>query len=195
METVDRCDMADDEKREILGLQAVLHLRQGRYQEASETADQVLEASHSARPVYFGFCWGYTSAAEVYLNLWYDGAIDDQAAERASRACEVLHKYARVFPVGRVAELLWQGRYHWQSGKAAKAHRMWRASLEMAEQFGMSYDLGLAHYEIGRHLPMDRTERQAHLTSAVDLFSEVGSTDVLRRAEHALERREVYRPI
>jgi tetratricopeptide (TPR) repeat protein len=193
-EVAARGDAADDHKREILGLRAVLLLHQGQYQTASEVADQVLTASQSARPVYFGFLWGYIGAAEVCLELWHDGITDAQTTERASRACKVLHRYAHVFPVGRVPELLWRGRYHWQSGRAARAYRMWRASLELAKQLGMAYDLGLAHCEIGRHLPTNRAERQVHLTSAVDIFTKVGAIDALQRIRQDLEGRSFRRP-
>jgi tetratricopeptide (TPR) repeat protein len=184
-----RNGVTSDHKREMQGLQALLRMRQGRQEEAAEAAEQMLAASRGARPFYFGFYMGYAGAAEVYLALWEDEATGDRLTEQASRACKALRKYARVFPVGRVSERLRRGSFYWLSGRPAMAHRMWRASLDMAGRLGMPYDLGLAHYEIGRHLPTDRAERTAHLTNAVAVLTKVGAADAVLRAERALEGR------
>jgi hypothetical protein len=50
----------------------------------------------------------------------------------------------------------------------------------------MPYDLGLAHYEIGRHLPVSDPTKQEHLRHAEQIFSQLGAAWDLERAQNTL---------
>jgi hypothetical protein len=105
---------------------------------------------------------------------------------QARRACKALFSYARVFPIGRPRAYLWQGLFEWLSGRPTQAHQLWRKSLAAAERLDMPYAQGLAHFEIGRHLPPDDPNRSKHLTQACRLFIQLGAAYDLQRAQEAL---------
>jgi len=50
----------------------------------------------------------------------------------------------------------------------------------------MPYEQGLAHYEIGRHLPFDDPARQDHLSQARVVFTRLEANYDLRRAQQEL---------
>jgi hypothetical protein len=52
----------------------------------------------------------------------------------------------------------------------------------------MTYDKGLAHYEIGRHLPPEDSERQKHLSYAVEIFAKLGAAHAHTLAQKALQQ-------
>jgi hypothetical protein len=54
----------------------------------------------------------------------------------------------------------------------------------------MLYDQGLAHYEIGRHLPEGDGVREDHLQRAVQIFSQLEAAWDLQQAELALRDQE-----
>ncbi len=138
-------------------------------------------------------CWpscieGCASVAEVYLALWEASHGQPPAertvlAQRARHACQDLHRYAHVFPIGQPRAWLWQGLYEWLAGKPGKARKAWQQSLAAAERLAMPYEQGLAHYEIGRHARIP--ERQHHLACASAIFAQSGAADELARAETA----------
>ena len=50
----------------------------------------------------------------------------------------------------------------------------------------MRYDQGLAHFEIGRHLPGDDHARQENLKQAADIFKQTGAGYDLDRTQKLL---------
>jgi hypothetical protein len=70
-----------------------------------------------------------------------------------------------------------------------KAHKAWQKGLMYAEQLEMPYEAGLAHYEIGRHLPFDDPDLEIHLARACDLFAGAEAKYDLRRARASLAAR------
>ena len=107
-------------------------------------------------------------------------------AAEAQKACRSLRRYARRYPIGRPRAWLYQGWYDWLSGKARKARKAWRKSLAEAQASAMPYEEGLAHYEIGRHLPAGDPARQEHLSCAVEIFTRLGAAYNLTRANEVL---------
>jgi hypothetical protein len=106
----------------------------------------------------------------------------------ARQACQVMHDFARIFPFGQPRAWLYQGLYHWLEGKSVKAHPAWRKSLAAAERLAMPYEQGQAHYEIGRHLPLDAPTRQEHLARACEIFARLEAAFDLARAQEALKQ-------
>ena len=51
-----------------------------------------------------------------------------------------------------------------------KATRCWEQSVRRAEQLGLRYDLGLAYFAWGRHMPPGAPTRQVQLAQARAVF-------------------------
>ncbi|MEZ4720085.1 MAG: helix-turn-helix domain-containing protein [Caldilineaceae bacterium] len=123
--------------------------------------------------------FGYSSAAEATVTLLDDvtrGRRTVAAPQRAeltrmaADACRELESYARVFPVARSRSLTWRGLLHSVDGHMNKATRCWEQSVRRAEQLGLRYDLGLAYFAWGRHMPPDAPTRQVQLAQARAVF-------------------------
>ncbi len=174
------------------GLLAVAHLRQGDHPLARQMADAAACLIGHARPITSTTFDGYVAAPQVYLALWETSCASlstppAELAEQARKACRTLHRYARVFPIGRPRAWLYQGCYDWLSGKARKARKAWRKSLAEAKRLAMPYEEGLAHYEIGRHLPAGDAARREHLGHAVEIFTRLGAEYDLEQVNEVLK--------
>jgi hypothetical protein len=107
---------------------------------------------------------------------------------QARRACCALHKFAKVFPIGQPRAYLWQGTFEWLSGRPYVARELWQKSLTAAEHLAMPYAQGLAHYELGRHLPPGAPARAGHLSQARDIFTQLGAAYDLEQVHMELSR-------
>ncbi|MCB9078637.1 MAG: AAA family ATPase [Anaerolineaceae bacterium] len=195
---------------DLHGMLAVVHLRRAEIEPALAAAKTGAALIAKASPSSFLSLPGYAGIAETYLSLWEREMVDRLGFEMqtinlsqiqkgrirgykspyknaARRACRALRKYAKVFPIGQPRANLWQGRFEWLSGRLLLAGELWRRSLALAEQYQMPYDQGLAHYEIGRHLPLDDPIRTQHLLQAERLFLDLGATYDFERVREALE--------
>jgi hypothetical protein len=74
---------------------------------------------------------------------------------------------------------LLEGRRYWLQGKHDGAFRSWREALARATEMSMTYEQGLAHREIGRHLQPDDPARLIHLREAAEIFRGLGATPAL----------------
>jgi hypothetical protein len=129
---------------------------------------------------------GYTNIARVYLTLWeirLQSSRQNRAAgtlslrdlkRQAGKACTAMLKFARVYPIGQPGYWLCRGLYHWLNGKPELAHQTWQTALSQAERQQMPYETALAHYEIGRHSPLDNAQHRYHLAQAQVLFEALG---------------------
>jgi tetratricopeptide (TPR) repeat protein len=174
------------------GMLAVARLRQGQLQLARQIADRTAHLITRSRPTAAHVFEGYAGMAEVYLALWEASTIGNHMPpERktllrsARQACQALHRFARVFPIGQPRTWLCQGLYEWLAGKPDRAHKAWQKSLTAAERLAMPYEQGRAHYEIGRHLPPDDPGRQEHLIHAREIFTQLEAVYELAREEMA----------
>jgi class 3 adenylate cyclase len=162
--------------RRAPALEALLHLRHGEWQAASEAVQAALEPVRAA-PIKCYWYELYATTAEAAIALWHasrrrdpgDQATSRAAAEQAMRA---LRRYAQVFPIGQPRALLCQGLLAWVDGRPRRALKGWRRSLAAAERLGMRYDEMLAHHQLGRH--GDPSERAEHLDRARQLFAALG---------------------
>jgi hypothetical protein len=126
--------------------------------------------------------------AEVYLALWE--ATPEEETGECRRLAEVVRKICGRLRLSRYAARARaqriQGMYDWLIGKPAQARRGWQKSMELAERLHMPFELGQAHYEIGRHLSIDDPQRAEHLTRARDIFAQIGAAYDRSLAEAAL---------
>jgi predicted ATPase/class 3 adenylate cyclase len=190
---------SNDRATEILnrGVVATAYLRQGKHQlalQATETVRNLIGRSRPLLPFTFD---GYVAVAQVYLALWEasrgattpsSSATDLHPATLHSEtrsACRALHRYARTFPIGRPRAWLYRGTCAWLSGRPRYALRAWRRSLTEAKRLAMVYEQGLAHYEIGRHLPTDEPARGRHLDRAAEIFARLGAAYDRGRVDEA----------
>jgi class 3 adenylate cyclase/tetratricopeptide (TPR) repeat protein len=163
---------------------ALARLRRGEPDRALEAAGRAAELIAQVPPSAIAALEGYAGVAEVYLALWEAGEAESLgAAKAAPQACAALYRFARVFPIARPRADLWQGRADWLGGRRGRASRLWRRGLAVAERLSMPYEQGLAHLEIGQHLPAGDPDRRAHLTRACEILSRLGCGYHLSRLE------------
>jgi tetratricopeptide (TPR) repeat protein len=192
--------VAGDTKRtaqiRLYGGFAIAYWRHGQPLLARQMADHAAALIAQSVPNIYSGLEAYAGVAEVYLGLWEralasrdaapDHPLSDHIRDQASRACQVMHRYARLFPIGRPRARLWQGLWYWLAGRPGTAHRWWQKSLTAARQFHMPYEQGLACYEIGRHLPPSHPQRQECLQQALALFARVGAVAALTQTQEVL---------
>lgn len=169
-------------KQDVATLTALLRLNDGDHKQALEKAQLALELMRTVSDA-FEFLLEHAALAEVCLTVYESAPNTKEAAEAASGAVKALTKYARMFPVGKPAQLLYTGQLMSLRGKAEKAQTAWRKCLQTAESLAMPLYQGLAHYQIGRHLPASDPTRQEHLSAAQQLVTGVGVSryvDLLR---------------
>lgn len=167
------------------GLLAIGYLRQGKLEQAQLSAQAAARLLATIPvPTAYYLIEGYAGYAETCLALWEasGGHLPNersQLEQQAQRSCDALAAFARIFPIGQPRMHLWQGLAAWLSGKPGQAHRIWREGLTVAEKLAMTYEQGLAHYEIGRHIT--GTSRWEHLCRAHAIFTRLGAAgDVVR---------------
>lgn len=167
------------------GALATARLRRGEIAQAWKAAEAAAQLiSNIPVPFAHRLLEGYAGIAEVYLTLWERGdaaeiANQTMIRQLARQACQWLHAYARVFPIGRPRAWLWQGVYEWLDDRPSRAFKAWRRGLIMAARLHMPYEQALVHYELGRHSV--GTYRQHHLQKAAELFTRLGTTYDVQR--------------
>jgi tetratricopeptide (TPR) repeat protein len=176
------------EKTWVYAVMALSQLHRGKPKEAEKAAEAALQLFAQSDPRYASLMTLH-SVAEVFLSLLEASSnqpADEQKqhAKLAKQVCRHLRKYAHVFPIGQPSCQLWQGLCDWLSGKQRKAWTSWRKSLASAEKLGMPYELGLAHYEMGRHSRGE--DRKKHLSQACKIFTRLGANYDLERARGAM---------
>lgn len=174
------------------GFMARVHLHRGDSDAALAEAAKAMEIMARMPPVYVAAIEGYASVAEVYLTVWEatrrEGRAAAGARREARRACRILGRVARVFPIAKPRALLLRGLADALAGCRGRAQAAWRAGLRHAERLSMPFEQGLAHYEIGRHLPAGDPARRRHLALACEAFGRLGTSRHGARAEAALAR-------
>jgi serine/threonine protein kinase/tetratricopeptide (TPR) repeat protein len=175
------------------GLLALAYLYLGNTALALQSAEEVTKAVKSPSVVTnLATFEGYYAPMEVFLTLWESGQLPaDQRGnviQQAKRTRPITGKYASLFPVGEARNWLWVGLYDWLSGNKERANQAWQKSLAAAERLQMAFELGLAHYEIGRHLPTSDAARQSHLQNAAEIFERLGAKDHLAKTNAAIHQ-------
>jgi hypothetical protein len=127
--------------------------------------------------------------AEVFINLWQDTEVSAAAEypKLAARACQALHQFANVFPIGGPRAWLWQGHYERLAGNRGRALQAWQKSLRAARKMLMPYGVGLAHAELALNASPGDPQRASHREQAQALFTQLGARDDLKRLNEIRE--------
>ncbi|WNG22566.1 AAA family ATPase [Cystobacter fuscus] len=170
---------------------ALLH--HGQRERALEVAARGLTLLRAMRPVNGLMFGGVGMVTEVYLAEWERVAgspgADARELERAARwACAFQRTFARTFAVGEPFSLLCTGQEAWLSGRSEAALRLWQSGIQRAVDLAMPYEEARARLELGRHLPLESPEREAHLWRARELFQRLEAAVDLARTEAELTR-------
>jgi eukaryotic-like serine/threonine-protein kinase len=177
----------------VYGTLALALLHSGQRERALELAASGLAHMRGIKPVNSLLLSGVRILAEVYLMEW-ERALDAQAAgaqelERsAGEACRLLRAFSRAFALAQPLSLLYSGHQAWLSGRTEAALRTWQRCTERAAELAMPYEEARARLELGRHLPPEAPEREAHLLRARELFQRLEAAVDLARAEAELRR-------
>jgi hypothetical protein len=180
----DTTELTDELKIKRSGLAALIALGRGERQAALVAADDALLLT-GVRPTYFGTFLGFVGPAEVYIARWEAGETGGDGRGRALVALARLKRYASVFPIGRPRAALLDGRRRWLTNDHAGAFRSWAEALDHATKLSMRFEQGLAHLEIGRHLPVEDTKRAEHLGAATEIFTALDAMPALRAVKDA----------
>lgn len=175
---------------DLNGLLAIVHLRRDEPDMALAAAERAADLIAQTSPTSYLSLPSYAAVAETYLAIWESqGSANYPAFSRSSaqQAAGALRRFGRIFPIGQPRAYLWQGLLEWLSGRQARGRKLWTKSLEVAERLNMPYALGLTHYEIGRHLPVDDPDRTNHLNQASEIFTQLCATHDLTCAQEALQ--------
>jgi predicted ATPase/class 3 adenylate cyclase len=169
----------------VYGALALAYLRQDDFASARKELKKclalIVEISPPTQPITLV---GYTNAAAASLGLLENQPQGNEGQEHriiARTACSELQKMGRPFLIARPSAYLFQGNFLWLEGKPQKAWQSWQESLKFAQELEMPYEEGLAHYEIGRHLPAGQVSKsgltgEEHLERAAELFTSLGTT-------------------
>ena len=147
--------------------------RLGRIEAARERAAVALEQLDGTPPVSYTTILYVSYLAEVCLELFAHalrtGAPTTELRVQARRACGVMRRFGRAFPVGLPRAHLWEGRRQWLHGQKKAADHWWQKALAASRELGMKRDLALIHM----HLAMLHGE--THRNEAIALFQEIGA--------------------
>jgi class 3 adenylate cyclase/tetratricopeptide (TPR) repeat protein len=147
--------------------------RLGRIEAARERAATALEQLAGTPPVSYTTILYVSYLVEVCLELFAHalgaGAPTAELRIQARRACGVMRRFGRAFPVGLPRAHLWEGRGQWLLGRKKAADRSWQKALAASQSLGMKRDLALVHM----HLAMLHGE--SHKDTAIALFEEIGA--------------------
>jgi hypothetical protein len=147
--------------------------RLGRIDAARARAAIALEQLDGTPPVSYTTILYVSYLAEVCLELFAHaqrtGAPTTELRVQARRACGVMHRFGRAFPVGLPRALLWEGRRQWLLGQKSKADHWWQKALDASRKLEMKRDLAL----VLMHLSMIQGETRKN--EAIALFEEIGA--------------------
>ena len=124
------------------------------------------------------------STTEFYLTQWEEtGTSHDQQIARES--IQQFRRFARIFDVGKPAAATFEGWYHALDGKSGKANRLFAKGIQLAQQYHMPYDEGVAHLLWGRFIQDAASEQQHHFEAATAIFDRLGADYDLKRVPAA----------
>lgn len=168
------------EQYRLRAIAAAVHLRQGQVEAAGREADLALGLMpHVADPNQIIMADGVANLAEVYLNLWAAGR--EHYRPQAQRACQLLNRYGRVFAIVGPRAATMQAVYLQLKGHPAGAKSHWQKGLTLAQQLGMNFEEGLAHFYLGCY--SSRPEGDNHRHQAQTIFRNLGAKGDLARFE------------
>jgi tetratricopeptide (TPR) repeat protein len=178
-----------------LGVYAETLLRLGEDARALEAVAEAEKPFASGKTLddFFAGTFAHASLAEVYLQLCERQAAGDPGPVPLDRAtlrartgavCKRLRKLSGMYPGLRPLYEVASGRMQWLEGRELLARRAWRRAVEWATEMGTAYELGLAHYELGRHAT--GSERVMALNTSLQVFDRAGLVWEAERSRSAL---------
>lgn len=154
---------------DYLSVLALATLRDGRPAEAQDLALSALSQVRHAAPNTYNFMQTYRCLSEVFLEL------AEQTPTPSAELTQAIRDMARQLQLvvatqkaNRPFALILLGRAEWLSGRHRHARKMWQMVLRTATRAENAYLMGLAHLELGRHLPAGKRARVKHLKCACD---------------------------
>jgi tetratricopeptide (TPR) repeat protein len=109
-------------------------------------------------------------------------------AGEPNRGIELLTAVLSIFRAGRfisteITLTCFLGEGHWLAGEDEKARQTLEEGLEMAERYGMRYDLGFAHRLLGESvLKTNPAQAAPHLEKSIAIFREIKAENELAMA-------------
>jgi class 3 adenylate cyclase/tetratricopeptide (TPR) repeat protein len=171
-------DLPIELRIKLQGLLALVNIARNDRIAATIAADEAMRLTQGQRPAYFGTYFGYVGPATVYLAELESGASPEVRA-KAEDAIKRLKAFANVFPIGQPRYGVLAGRREWLLGDQGKAQSHWRNALDVATDLSMGYEQGLAHFELGSHLPEGDPERSRHLDAARQALTSEGAVRLM----------------
>jgi peroxiredoxin/class 3 adenylate cyclase len=166
------------------GIQALLHLRFGRYGLAQVESAKGLEViSTTPATTYYAF-EGYSAVCEVELALWQRSQLrgeDEGAPETYETAQASFDEFSRVFLFARPRASLWRGNRCAIEGDWVGAMDNWNRALGSAALLKMDFETGLIFLEMAR-LSIQTTKRCELADKAVKIFESLGAHFERQRA-------------
>lgn len=130
---------------------ALLHLAEGRHEEALTTARRLADMIESTRPTVYSTLEGFAAPATVFLALAEGPTSPHLSAGR--QALQALARFCRVFPLGE-PRLAWlEGQLAWRRGRPRQAERRWLEAMHIAEARRLPYELAQAMLSLAAHFP------------------------------------------
>ena len=170
------------------GVLAQAQAQRGRLADAQQAAQTALDLIGDRPPTAVMMLGLYANVIRVHLAAWEAAAPDERAQFRALAwaACRKLDRYARMHKIGVPYLHLYRGGCFWLEGKPDRARQAWHKAKAAAKAVSLTYVVGIAHYEIGRHLDVDHPARIHHLQHAVDILEQYDAAYYLAKAQDAL---------
>ncbi|MBO9539124.1 AAA family ATPase [bacterium] len=154
---------------DYLSVLALTLLRSGRPEDAQAQAFRALAEVKQAAPGTYNFLQTYRSLSEVLLTLVEQTPTPDpELVQGVREMARQLHPIVALQKTNRPFAFILLGRAEWQTGRRKHAQKLWRMALKLATREQNSYVMGLAHLELGRHLPHGKRSRAKHLRCACD---------------------------
>ncbi len=161
------------EEARAYGSLALAYQHLGKPDLAYEAAERAVNLMRAFQLTSYGIFGGYFNVAEALLALAEnDPAHQARATALLPDVMAALKRFAKSFPIGQPRALLWEGLDYCLRGDPKTANRLWQRALSAAERLGMTYDIALAEYQIGRHAT--GLQREARLARARGLFESCG---------------------
>ncbi len=160
------------------GLMALAQTRREDWLAARHAADIGMKVAHElGAPTGYYALNGYFGVVRTYLALWENSSATEglDLPKLAFQACQVLRRYARIFPVGRPSSAICDGLAFWLRGKHRRAFATWRRGLASAQRKKLPYAEGLLHFELARHLSIEHVNRPIHSDAALCQFERLGA--------------------
>ena len=134
------------------GLEAYLALAEGDRAGASKKVTETVDLISMGRPIHIHCLNSYVRLAEAASGLFLTAVTSDERRrlrDVAKRACTIVAKAARVFPIARPGAKLHRGTLLAAEGRNEEAKRLWLSALQEARLMSLFYLEGRIHEALG----------------------------------------------